>query len=404
MAQENIALASSVIQSTVIEVSITALQQWQVSIRCILLLASMGLAFRFWPAGAFPPKAYSASKSITDPDKIENQPKFLIKPQLISLFDILFGNGGRAEAAMTVEVFEIIDDLEFEIVEDDVGAPNLNTIHDDIIDASQLPAQDDVSAPAPLHATPPYTMKRYSFKRPLTITLPTTPTTSTRATPTHGPPPPTPMPSLPNMSMQAQQFRSDHDDDPCGSYEEMERLEDEDYEESIQDDKNKIARKELVDAAVALTKVVMANQPSISLLGKARTYLHLATDQMSEVSDCCDSHIVLTRLLNALRTEIVEYCINSNCIANTPTNEPVHEPEDQSDLFADFETSEPLDLEVEFEDFHTRGMKLCVHPNEASLSCLSLSGKGNSVPPNSAVLGAMTPGSSPVLASATCNQ
>ena len=88
--------------------------------------------------------------------------------------------------------------------------------------------------------------------------------------------------------------------------------------------------------------------------------------------------------------------MNSSRIPNTPTNEPVHEPQDLSDFFADVETSEPLDLEEEFDDFHTRGMKFYVHPNEANSSSLCS--------PNSAVFGAMTPGSSLVLASATCNQ
>ena len=94
--------------------------------------------------------------------------------------------------------------------------------------------------------------------------------------------------------------------------------------------------------------------------------------------------------------------VNSNCIATTPTNWPVHEPENQSELSADFDSSEPLDIEEVFCGIHTRGMNLFMHPNEAVLNGLSTSGERDSVPHN-LVFGAKPPGSSSLLASATCN-
>ena len=71
----------------------------------------------------------------------------------------------------------------------------------------------------------------------------------------------------------------------------------------------RMCRSVLINVDV-VQNMLKANQLPISLLAKARTYMHLASDQMSEVSGCCDSNIALTRLLNAMRTEIVEDCIN----------------------------------------------------------------------------------------------
>ena len=63
----------------------------------VLLLVIMGVTVRNWPAGALPPKARA---------------RFIVKPQLISLYDLLFGNEAGAEVADN-EV------LEFEIIEDE---------------------------------------------------------------------------------------------------------------------------------------------------------------------------------------------------------------------------------------------------------------------------------------------
>jgi len=91
---------------------------------------------------------------------------------------------------------------------------------------------------------------------------------------------------------------------------------------------------------------------------------------MREPSECCDSHIIITKLLNAVCTEITDECTNSNTLAKSRTNEPSHEPYDQSDRFADIATSERIDPNDNFDEFYTRGMNFHMHPNEAVLNGL----------------------------------
>jgi hypothetical protein len=177
-------------------------------------------------------------------------------------------------------------------------------------------------------------------------------------------------------------------------------------------EKNRLTRQELVDASVSLGDVVLANQFSFGLLAKAQTFLHVAAAQTDEKNECCDRNIIITRFLNAVRTEILDECTNPN------------EPDNQDD-WRNFETSERVDSDDEFDEFHTRDMKHCMNvrvqaispseflsaqsdgdslqPNKTVLNGLSKFGNGASALPNSAVIGAKPPGSSSVLASASCN-
>jgi hypothetical protein len=249
---------------------------------------------------------------------------------------------------------------------------------------SQPPSQDKEIAPKPPLASQEevevnFTMRRYSFKRNPPVKMP---------------PPPTPMPLAPaSMTM------------PDASFEALQKAVSElmrTNREFITKEKNKMAKAELDKAAVALGDVIVANSVPLPLLAKAQTFLHVAVAPESESSEACDKFIIITKLVNAMCTEIVQECMKSNCETNLPTTQPVHEPEDQSDLFGDFETSELLDLQNELDELHARGVSYCLHPNEAILSSLSKYGDGNCFPPNSAVCGPMRPGSSSLLASATC--
>ena len=101
------------------------------------VLAMKGSIGRYWPAGAISPQASSRPKA-------ESQPRFFIKPCTISLFNLLFGRGGRRAAAVDDDVmFEIIQDevVEFEIV-------------DDAVDLDQPTVKEVDIVPNPLHQAP----------------------------------------------------------------------------------------------------------------------------------------------------------------------------------------------------------------------------------------------------------
>ena len=179
--------------------------------------------------------------------------------------------------------------------------------------------------------------------------------------------------------------------------------------EFIERERARLAKEELDRAAVALGDVVVNHDISMRLHAKARTYLHAASAQTvesNELSESSDKCIVITKLLNAVCTEIAQECMYANRYSNPPTTEPVHEPDchnDQADLFASFETSKRAEFDEEFDKFHSKCMKHGVRPNEAFFSSLNESGDRDSVPPNLALCGAKPPGSSSMLASATCN-
>jgi hypothetical protein len=162
-----------------------------------------------------------------------------------------------------------------------------------------------------------------------------------------------------------------------------------DHEEYIQHQKNRMAKVELNQAARNLGSVILEDRIPEDLLAKARAYLDAAAAQMNEQSECCDSYIIWTRFMNSICTEIVNKCVH----------EPVHDTESHNDDYADLESSED-DSDDEFVERLGRDS---LQPNKTVLNGLSKFGNGASALPNSAVIGAKPPGSSSVLASASCN-
>ena len=223
--------------------------------------------------------------------------------------------------------------------------------------------------------------------------------------------------------------------------------------EFIVKERNRMARKELLDATqsladllVAKADVLLARKFTAIELAKANAYLHAANEQMSEQSETCDSDIVLTKLIKTVCVDLLG--LLSTCeLVLSPGLDPdfselaLHASEsvDLSDPFVlseDYVREDHNDLD--FFASHTQSMmnsSICVHgpnndislsellhpqpedddpsgfnmdfflqANEAVPSSLSKFGKRANTPPNLAVCGAKTPGSKSVLASAPCNK
>ena len=111
-----------------------------------------------------------------------------------------------------------------------------------------------------------------------------------------------------------------------------------------------------------------------------------------------DRYIIMTKLLRLVHTEISQECVKVECEHNFANSEPVHETEDQSEPFAEFETSEQLDLSDELDNYHPDGINSfqpiwyeSLRAYEASYGLNSKEAKGE-IPNNWAFGGAMSPG------------
>lgn len=133
----------------------------------------------------------------------------------------------------------------------------------------------------------------------------------------------------------------------------------------------------------------------------------------SESSKSSDKYIVITRLLNAVCTEIVDKCVNSICDSTPPATEPATSTECinsdnkinsaraepvHDNLLAVFNTTQEVNPEINLDEIHTRRMDVCVQPNEHHKT-----GAGKSFPTSLGVFGSKHPGISSLLAPATCN-
>merc|ERR1712194_896210 len=122
----------------------------------------------------------------------------------------------------------------------------------------------------------------------------------------------------------------------------------------------------------------------------------------------CTGKLIMTRLLRFVCTEIPHECMKTECEPSFSKSEPVHEAEDQSEPFADYETSERVDLSDELDNLHPDGINLAqpiryesFRAHEASHGLNRRVAKGE-IPNNWALLGAKNPGCVFCTSACTC--